>query len=133
MQTEDKIVITEDEPLQPGDIIEIHFKTLSPVWIKAAHLAAIEWGLRNKPEYELLRYSHGESDLVLTFKIRKTNPIVVTAALIIKAVTIIGIGLLLFLSVDVIYKYKSTPAGQLASVIWPAVALGLLYVFAKKS
>ena len=132
MAVNDKIIIDEDEPLQAGDIIEIHFKTLSPVWIRATHVAAIEWQLSGKPEYELLRSQYDKSTLIFTFRIKKTNPIVVTAALIIKAVTVIGIALLLFLTVDVIYKYKITPAGQLSSVIWPAIALGGLYVLAKK-
>ena len=50
----ERIEITRDTPLQVGDEIEIHFKTLSLVWIKAAHIAAIEFAIKKEGHFDII-------------------------------------------------------------------------------
>ena len=115
--------IDKNEPLFPGDVIEMHFKAFGPNWVylRAAELSVLKWRLEQKnPDYELLSWSAPGDKLVLTFKIkepREPTPQVQqagigTAAVI--AVIVIGGGLFAWLSLDKIYKISSTPAGQVA-------------------
>lgn len=125
----EKIEITRDTPLQIGDIIEIHFKTLSLIWIKAAHIAAIEFAIKKEGHFDLIREQHTENTIVLTLKVIK-NP-AVTAGLIITAIVIVSIGLLVFLTTDRIYKIVDVPGGgSITSGLWAVVAgLGIFAFF----
>jgi len=128
--------IDKDEPLFPGDVIEMHFKAYGPNWIylRAAELAVIKWRLEQaNPDYRLLSWKAPEGEkLILTFKIlepREPTPQVQqagigTAAVI--AVIVIGGGLFAWLSLDKIYKISSSPAGQVA--LAGTGALGMVFV-----
>lgn len=56
-------------PLQSGDIVELHFNTIGPTWIKAAQIAFIEWRLRNRKDFEIINYDLAQKNKVI-FKIR---------------------------------------------------------------
>jgi len=108
-----------NEQLFPGDEIEMHFKVYGPSWtyLRAAELAMLIHRLEQKnPDWELTAWdSTTYTDrLVLTFKILKSNPVVVTAAVI--AAIVIGGGLFAWLALDKVYKIATTPAAQVAMV-----------------
>ncbi len=127
--------IDKDEPLFPGDVIEMHFKAYGPNWVylRAAELALIKWRLEQaNPDYQLLSWQAPGDKLILTFKIlepREPTPEIQqagigTAAVI--AVIVIGGGLFAWLSLDKIYKISSSPAGQIA--LAGTGALGMVFV-----
>ena len=119
--------IDKDEPLQPGDVIEMQFKAYGPNWlyVRAAELALLKWRLeQTQPGYELISWSVPGDKLLLTFRILKTNPVVITAAVI--AVIVIGGGLVGWLVLDKVYKISSTPGAQVA--LAGTGALGMVFV-----
>jgi len=108
-----------NEQLFPGDEIEMHFKVYGPSWtyLRAAELAILIHRLEQKnPDWELTAWdSTTYTDrLVLSFRILKSNPVVVTAAII--AAIVIGGGLFAWLALDKVYKIATTPAAQVAMV-----------------
>ncbi len=69
-----KTEIDKDEPLFPGDEIEMHFKAFGPAWVylRAAELAVLKWRLSEKhPDYKLIAWDSVTypDKLVLTFRI----------------------------------------------------------------
>jgi len=106
-----------NEQLFPGDEIEMHFKVYGPSWtyLRAAELAILIHRLEQKnPDWELTAWDSTTyiDRLVLTFRILKSNPVVVTAAII--AAIVIGGGLFAWLALDKVYKIATTPAAQVA-------------------
>jgi len=118
--------IDKDEPLQPGDEIEMHFKAFGPGWLylRAAELAILKWQLsRENPDWKMTAWDSTTypDKLVLTFEI--LEPVVsepqvqqagvITTAAVIGAI-VIGAGLFAWLSLDKIYKITDSPAGKIA-------------------
>jgi len=127
--------ISKDEPLFPGDVIEMHFKAFGPNWIylRAAELAILQWRLEQKnPDWELVSWQAPGDKLILTFKIlepREPTPEVQQAAVgtaAVIAVIVIGGGLFAWLCLDKIYRISRSPAGQVA--LAGTGALGLVFV-----
>jgi len=117
--------IDKDEPLQAGDVIEMHFKAFGGwIYLRAAELAILKWQLtRKNPNWEMTGWdsSTHPDKLVLIFRILQpvvTEPqiqkagVVTTGAVI--AVIVIGAGLFAWLSLDTIYKITDSPAGKIA-------------------
>lgn len=114
--------ISEDTPLFPGDVIEMHFKAFGPNWVylRAAELAILKWRMEQKnPDYELISWQAPGDKLIMTFRII-ANP-ALTAGIILAIV--IGGGLFAWLSLDKIYRISSSPAGQIAMAGGGAVGL----------
>ena len=138
-----KTEIDKEEPLFPGDEIEMHFKAFGPSWIyfRAAELALLRWQLSQKnPDWEMIAWdSYTYPDkLILTFRILgpdESEPQVQHAGIgmaAVIAVIVVGGGLFAWLSLDKIYKITESPAGKVALVgtgslgIAAAVIAGLL-------
>ena len=120
-----------NEQLFPGDEIEMHFKVFGPSWtyLRAAELAMLIYRLEQKrPEWELTAWdSTTYTDrLVLSFRVLKSNPVVVTAALI--AAIVIGGGLFAWLALDKVYKIATTPAAQVAMLGTGAIGMTFLVI-----
>ena len=131
--------ISKDEPLFPGDVIEMHFKAFGPNWIylRAAELALLQWRLEQKnPDWELVSWQAPGDKLILTFKIlepREPTPQVQQAAIgtaAVIAVIVIGGGLFAWLCLDKVYKISSTPAGQVALAGSSLFVVGIVCVVA---
>jgi len=146
-----KTEIPKDEPLFPGDKIEMRFKFLGPNWVylHAAELAIIEYKLRQKHPYWKMVSWDSTSDperLILEFEIKGPSPEetpqvmqagVVTGVII--AATVIGGGLFMWLSLEAVYKITDSPAGKVALAGAGSMGIGtviiaglLLYVFVFK-
>jgi len=124
--------IDKDEPLYPGDVIEMHFKAFGPDWVylRAAELALLKWRMEKKnPDYMLISWQAPGDKLIMTFRIlepREPTPemqqaAIGTAAVI--AVIVIGGGLFAWLALDKVYKISSAPAVQVALAGGGAVSL----------
>jgi len=140
----ERIEIDENEPLQPGDIIEMHCRTIGLTWLTAAQVAILEWKLKGQPNFQLVSSTYSGNRIVL--KIRIIEPAghqvpmqkagVVSAALIIKVVAAVSIGVLAWLSLDKIYKIVESPAGKIGVAGLGTMALtagigGLLAILSK--
>ena len=106
-----KVEIDKNKPLQPGDLIELHFKTFGGTWLKAGHVAFIEWQLTDRKDFTIMSSSIPDPHtLVLEIRINKTNPALLTAAII--AAIIIACGLIAWLTLTKVYQILESPAGQ---------------------
>jgi len=105
--------INLNQPLQAGDVIELHFRTTGMLWIQAAQIALIENRVENNSRFEILSHSlFNDQTLVFKCKVKQTNPVVVTAAVI--GAVIIGAGVIAWLTLDKVYQLVDSPAGKIA-------------------
>lgn len=131
----EKIEIDKNKPLNPGDIIEMHFSTIGMVWVKAAQIALIEWRLSGRKDFRILSVSTpGPNTVIFTIEILKTNPVVVTAAVI--GSVIIGAGIVAWLTLDKVYQLVESPVGKVAvggaAVSFAALAVIAILVLLRK-
>jgi len=131
----EKIEIDKNKPLNPGDVIEMHFKTIGMVWVTAAQIALIEWRLADRKDFRILSYSLPSGDRVI-FEVQalKTNPVIVTASVI--AAAIIACGVVAWLMLDKVYQIIEAPAGKAliggTALFLPALAIIAILVFLRK-
>lgn len=111
----EKIEIDIDKQLQPGDIVEMHFKTTGMTWLTAAHIAMIEWQIEKRKDFRIRSWTlPANNKVVFAIETLKTNPVIVTAAVI--AAAIIGVGVVAWLTLDKVYQIVESPAGKVAAV-----------------
>lgn len=131
--------ISTDEPLYPGDKIEMEFKYLGPDWLylRAAELAALQWRLQQaNPDWELESWQSTGDKLILEFLIKQPPAdvppefqqaaVVTTAAII--AVIVLGGGLFTWLCLDKVYKITESPAGKVALAGTGSLGIGVLVI-----
>lgn len=131
----EKTEIDINKPLNPGDIIEMHFKTVGMVYITATQIALIEWRLEGRKDFFILSHSLPiGSEFFFTIQVLKTNPVIVTAAVI--GAVIIGAGVVAWLTLDKVYQIMESPAGKAAvagtAVSFAALALIVILILLKK-
>ncbi len=128
-----KVEIDRDKPLEPGDLIELHFKTIGGSWLRYAHIALIEYTLEGQKEFKIISSRlPNDHTMIIEVRINKTNPVLLTAALI--AGLIIAVGVVGWLTLDKVYQILESPAGKigiagfgiLAAVAAIAIILSLL-------
>ena len=130
----ERIEIDKNKPLNPGDIIEMHFKSIGLAWLQAAQIALIEYKLKGEPTFEILSTEiRDKTTAIFKIRVKKTNPVVVTAAII--GGIIIGVGIMAWLTLDKVYQIMETPAGKVTVAGWsmvPIVGGGILLWFLLK-
>lgn len=131
----EKTEIDINKPLNPGDIIEMHFKTTGMVWMTAAQIALIEYRLEKRKDFCILSHSLPMGNRVIfTIKVLKTNPVIVTAAVI--GGVIIGAGVVAWLTLDKVYQIIEAPAGKAlvggTALFLPALAIIAILMFLRK-
>ena len=127
----EKIEIDINKPLNPSDVIEMHFKTTGMVWITATQIALIEWRIDKRKDFRILSHSlPANNRVVFTIEILKTNPVILTAAVI--GAAIIGAGVVAWLTLDKVYQITESPTGKvLAGGAIVAAVLALLVLIRK--
>jgi len=131
----EKKEIDINKPLNPGDIIEMHFRTTGMVWIAATQIALMEWRLEKRKDFRMLSHSLPAGNRVIfTIEVLKTNPVIVTAAVI--GAVIIGAGVVAWLTLDKVYQIIEAPAGKTmiagTALFIPALAvLAILFLLRK--
>jgi len=79
--------IDENEPLNVGDKVRLHYKTVGLKWITAAQLAMIDKRLEGNSHFKVLRHSLPSGGQVnFEVEIIASNPIVVTISYISAAI-----------------------------------------------
>lgn len=131
----EKVEIDKNKPLNPGDIIEMHFSTTGMVWPTAAQIALIEWRLEKRKDFRILSHSLPAGNKVFfTIEVLKTNPVIVTAAVI--GAAIIGAGVVAWLTLDKVYQIIEAPAGKAlvggTALFIPALAVIAVLMFLRK-
>ena len=131
----EKIEIDRNKPLNPGDVIELHFKTTGMVCTTATQIALIEWRLGSRKDFRILSHSlPAGNNVIFTVSILKTNPVVVTAAII--GAAIIGAGVVAWLTLDKIYQIMESPAGKTVvggtALFLPALAVIAIVLLLRK-
>ncbi len=138
-----KTEITKDAVLQPGDVIQMHYKVIGPVWLKAIQIAAIESRLEKDPRfYHTGTWFEGENDRTLVVRIAITRPrpqeqpeiqeAGVPVAAIIIAIAAAAGTVFVWLSLSKIYKIVETPGGALGFGLAGAAAAGLVILYLLK-
>ena len=138
-----RIEISKDAVLQPGDIIEMHYKVIGPVWLKAIQIAVIESKLEKDPRFDLRTiWFEGENDRTLIMRIMIMRPrpeeppeiqeAGVPVTVIIVAVAAAAGALFVWLSLSRIYKIVQTPGGVATLGLAGAAVVGLLIFFLLK-
>lgn len=117
-----KVEIDKNKPLEPGDLIEMHFKTFGGTWLKSAQIALIEWRLEGWPYFQIISWTLPDPHTwIVEIRIKKTNPVSVTAAII--AGVIIAAGAIAWLTLDKVYQILESPAGQVGVAGFGALAI----------
>ena len=114
----ERIEITKDTPLAVGDTVEIRFRAMGMLLVNAAQAAAIEAAIKKFKQFDLRRIHYAENSITYQLKVVK-NP--VTLTLIIYSIVVVSAALLIFLSLDKIYKIAESP-GSISSGLWAIVA-----------
>jgi len=117
----ERIEIDKNKPLNPGDIIELEFKTTTWVWFQAAEIAAIESYCSRRTDWTILSNYLPENNRI-TFKIliKEKEPMeqMQRAGLGLSCLYIAGViassGLVVWLVLDKCYQIGQTPGGQVA-------------------
>lgn len=130
-----KIEIDKNKPLNPGDIIEMQFKTTSMVWLTATQIALIEWRIEKRKDFRILSHSLPANNRVnFVIEVLKTNPVILTAAVI--GGVIIGAGVVAWLTLDKVYQIIEAPAGKAliggTALFLPALAIIAILMFLRK-
>lgn len=146
-----RIEIDKNKPLNPGDVIDLEYKTAGTLWIPSIQVAMIEWQLSKRDDWEIISNSLPAQGRI-TFKvlIKSKVPddpklqragIGVTALMVSGA--IVAVGLVTWLTLDKVYQYveiapkaieelSKTPAGQVAMAGAGSLGIALLvYVIMK--
>lgn len=97
----------ENEPLSPGDIIELEFKAVGGTWLKAAQVAVIEWRLKGRKDVEIISANYLEKDRVI-FEVRVKKPTELTTgkkiAMLISAISPVGLVVLNYKKISAAFK-----------------------------
>ena len=129
----EKIEIGKNELLSPGDRIEVHFNAPGATWLKATEAALIESRLERREEFRIRSINYQvPGKLIFTVEVLKTNPIVVTAGMIVLAILGVGGILGLVLVLDKILKIIQTPAGSMSTVALAVIGIIVALIFYKK-
>jgi hypothetical protein len=124
-----KIEIDINESLPPGAIVELHFKTLGMAWIQAAQIAAIEtWLKYTQSAFEIVKSEVENTKVIFTVRVIKTNPVIITVAII--AAAIVAVGAVGWLTLEKAYQIIESPGSTMAfgsiGLIAIAVIAGLI-------
>lgn len=143
----EKILIDKNKQLNPGDVIEMHFKTAGMALLTAAQIALIEWKLEKRKDFRILSHSLPIGNMVI-FTILITEPapgeapqvyqasVVASAFAIAKIIAGVTIAGLFYLSLVKVYQIMESPAGKVAvtgtALFLPALAVVAILILLRK-
>lgn len=131
----EKKEIDINSPLNPGDIVEMHFRITGMFWLTATQIALIEWRIGGRKDFRILSHSlPADNRVIFRIKVLQTNPLVITAAVI--GAAIIGAGVVAWLTLDKVYQIIEAPAGKAliggTALFLPALAIIAILIFLRK-
>jgi len=82
-----KIEIDKDRPLNPGDVVLLHFRTPGGTWIKAAECAIVESALERRRDFKITSIDYLQpGKVIIEVEVLETNPAFVTVAIIVGSI-----------------------------------------------
>jgi len=130
-----RIEIDPEKPLSAGDLVELHFHSVGLLWLTAAQIGAIDRRLANETHWQIRSWEIPDKNtVVFTVKVLKSNPVIVTVAIIAAAISAVGI--IAWLTLSKAYQIIESPGGQVAaagigSLGIAAAIITLLGIFSK--
>lgn len=125
-----KTEIRKDKVLDPGDVVELHFKAPGGKWLKATESAIVEHTLERRKDIKIISINYNlPGKVIFTVEVLETNPVVVTVAVICGAIAIAAIAFGWMF--DKAYLVAKTMPAQVLSLGLVVVAGVLLYMFFK--
>ena len=124
----EKIEIDKERVLSPGEVIELHFITPGGTWIKATEAAVVEWSLEDRTDFRINHIDYLTPGMVIIeVEVLKTNPVVVTVAVICGAIALAAVAFGWMFSKAYLVS-KTVPAQVLSvGVVVVAIVLALVY------
>ena len=117
----EKIELKGNELLYPGDLIELHYRTIGPTFLQAAHVALIEKKINAGPRFVWTSQEYKDNNRII-FRVRVVEPKpaepqlqqagIVSAAVALSVLTAL-IGGVIWLTRDAVYKIVESPAGKI--------------------
>lgn len=127
----EKTEIDKDQALNPGDVVELHFKTPGGDWLKATEAAIVEYALEGREEFKVRSIDYWQpGKIVITVEVQETNPVIVTVAVICGAIAIAAIAFGWMF--DKAYLVAKTVPAQVLSVGLVIVLIILAFMFFRK-
>ncbi len=123
-----KIEIDKDQVLNPGDVVELHYKTPGGTWMKATEAAIVEYALEGRKDFRINSIDYWQpGKVVIEVEVLKTNPVIVTVAVICGAIAIVALSFGWMFSKAYLVS-KSVPALILSvGLVVLAIALAIMY------
>lgn len=111
----ERIEIDINKALSPGDVIELHYRTIGLVWVQAAQIALIESKLKDKPGWRIKSWEIvGKTKMIFTIVItEEKEPKMYTAGIISWGIVLAGLGIIAWFLLDKVYQISETPAGKI--------------------
>lgn len=124
--------IDKDKPLRPGDRVRLTFTSHGLFWLQATQIAMIEAALERKEGFRVKSWQIDEKTKKIVFvcDIVKTNPIIITCAVIAGAIALSGVTLWLVL--DKTEQLIESPVGAALGMGTVALIGLALYAFSKR-
>lgn len=130
------VEIDPEKPLQAGDTIKLHYRTVGGVYVKAAQLAIIEYTVRNNELFSIINTEDTEKNkIIFQVRVKKSNPVVVTALVITAAICFSSIAVTFVL--EKVEQLVESPGGQVAAAGLgglgvAAAAMAIAFLFGRK-
>lgn len=126
-----KTEIDKDQVLNPGEVVELHFKTPGGDWMKSTEAAVVEWSLEGRKDFKVTEIDYWQpGKVVLTVEVQQTNPVVVTVAVICGAIAVAALAFGWMF--EKAYLVAKTVPAQALSVGLVIVAVIVAFMFLRK-
>lgn len=127
----EKIEIDKEQVLDPGDVVDLHFKTPGGDWLKATEAAIVEWSLEGRKDFKVRSIDYWQpGKVIVTVEVQQTNPVVVTVAVICGAIAVAAIAFGWMF--EKAYLVAKTVPAQVLSVGLIVVAVIVAFMYFKR-
>ena len=127
----EKIEIDKEQVLDPGDVVDLHFKTPGGDWLKATEAAIVEWSLEGRKDFKVRSIDYWQpGKVIVTVEVQQTNPVVVTVAVICGAIAVAAIAFGWMF--EKAYLVAKTVPAQVLSVGLIVVAVIVTFMYFKR-
>lgn len=124
--------IDKDKPLRPGDRVRLTFTSHGLFWLQATQIAMIEAALEGKEGFSVKswRIDEATKKIIFVCDVVKTNPVIITCAVIAGAIALSGVTLWLVL--DKTEQLIESPVGAALGIGTIVIAGLALYALSKR-
>ena len=126
-----KIEIDKNLILNPGDVVELHYKTPGGKWMKATEAAIVEYALEGREDFRINSIDYLQpGKIIIEVKVLTSNPVLVTIAVISASIAIVALAFGWMF--DKAYLVGKTVPAQAISVGFVIVAVIVAFMYLRK-